>query len=102
MVKMLLNFTMLMVSIAGVVRGGEESGRWWPTQTLPKAIVRTVPQQQFGRPSEAYHMMVYSAVGLAAKAVNEGTGDELVWVDDSNPTTKEWLRRKLAQYPHET
>src|SRR5262249_36092219 len=43
--------------------------RWWPVQTLPKALVRldasTLPGVQ-------YQMIAQSVAGLAAKATNEG------------------------------
>lgn len=77
---------------------GAEDGRWWPVQALPKAIVRTGPWQRFASPNKAYQMMVQSAAGLAAKAVNEGRGDELVWVSTDHPDVEEWLRRMLASH----
>ncbi len=33
----------------------------------------------------ALRMMLQSIAGLAAQAVNEGRGDEMVWVDEGNP-----------------
>ena len=44
-------------------------------------------------------MMVQSIAGLAAKAVNEGHGDELVWVDTRNPSLDEWLARWRKAHP---
>lgn len=44
-------------------------------------------------------MMVQSIAGLAAKAVNEGQGDELVWVETGNPSLTEWLKRWKAAHP---
>ena len=46
----------------------------------------------------AYQMMVQSVAGLAAKAVNEGRGDELVWVGTEHLDVEEWLRRLLASH----
>jgi hypothetical protein len=58
------------------VCAGEAEDRWWPTQAFPKAVVRTANQQEFPEPRPALQMMVHSVAGLAAKAVNEGHGDE--------------------------
>jgi hypothetical protein len=44
-------------------------------------------------------MMVQSVAGLAAKAVNEGRGDEMVWVDSGNPDVEDWLARLLSAHP---
>lgn len=44
-------------------------------------------------------MMVQSIAGLAAKAVNEGQGAELVWVETGNPSLTEWLSRWQAAHP---
>ena len=44
-------------------------------------------------------MMVQSVAGLAAKAVNEGRGDEMAWVDNGNPDLEDWLSRLFAARP---
>lgn len=44
-------------------------------------------------------MMVQSVAGLAAKAVNEGRGSEMVWVDNGNVDDERWLARLLAGHP---
>jgi len=68
-----------------------ESG-WWPTQAMPKALVRAINQNGF-------EMMVQSVAGLAAKAVNEGRGDEMVWVGTDSVDVEDWLARKLKRHP---
>lgn len=93
-----LCLTLLVVSAASGVTAADNC-RWWPVQTPPKTIVRTVPWQQFGSPGLAHQMMVQSVAGLAAKAVNEGRGDELVWVGTDHVDIEEWLRRMLASHP---
>ena len=98
MVRMAISFTCLVAWAGHAVAGGAEDGRWWPVQALPKGIVRTVPWQHFGTPNKSYQMMVHSVAGLAAKAVNEGRGDELVWVATENPDFEEWLRRMLTSH----
>jgi len=71
---------------------GAESLRWWPEQEMPKGLVtvetsemkpvtepcgKTVPSLNLG----PEHMMAESLAGLAAQAVNEGRGDELIYVN---------------------
>src|SRR5688572_9667171 len=72
----------------------ESEARWWPVQAVPNALVR-LEQNDFPSPRVSYEMMAQSVAGLAAKAVNEGRGDELVWVGDGN----EWLARRLVRHP---
>ncbi len=43
-------------------------------------------------------MMVQSIAGLASKAVNEGAGDEMVWVDNGNPDMRDWYDRLLTTH----
>lgn len=66
--------------------------RWWPVQSLPRAIVRTRDLATL-----AQQMMVQSIAGLAAKAVNLGQGEELVWVSSAN--VEPWLQTFLKQHP---
>lgn len=92
---------LLLVNICGAAEitvpsavkpGGDPESRWWPTQAMPKALVRTTNQSGF-------EMMVQSVAGLAAKAVNEGRGDELVWVGTDHVDVEDWLARKLKRHP---
>ena len=76
-----------------------DENRWWPTQTFPKAVIRTTNQQEFPEPRVALQMMVQSVAGLAAKAVNEGRGDELVWVNNGDGDLEKWYARLLARHP---
>ena len=78
---------------------GEEDDRWWPVQAFPKAVVRTTCQQEFPEPRVALQMMVQSVAGLAAKAVNEGRGDELVWVNNGDGDLEKWYARLIARHP---
>ena len=71
-----------------------ENDRWWPTQTAPKSIVRT---REHGDP--AYKMLVQSVAGLAAKAVNHGQGDEMVWVFNDNEDMELWYQAFLKRHP---
>jgi hypothetical protein len=99
MKKQLVQLILAVSAIVGTAPAAEES-RWWPVQALPQAVVRTVPWQRFGPPGKAHQMMVQSVAGLAAQAVNEGRGDELVWVGTMNADMEDWYRRFLTAHPH--
>jgi len=70
---------------------------WWPTQAMPKALVRLTSDS--AAPRASYEMMVQSVAGLAAKAVNEGRGDEMVWVRTDNVDVEDWFARVLRRHP---
>jgi hypothetical protein len=73
---------------------------WWPTQAMPKALVRTKNQSEFPAPRASCEMMVQSVAGLAAKAVNEGRSDEMVWVGiEDNVDVEDWFARRLQRQP---
>ena len=100
--------TVLLASISGAAeraapsaikpRVDHESG-WWPTQVMPKALVRTANQNNFPAPRASCDMMVQSVAGLTAKAVNDGRGDEMVWVGTDNVDVEDWLARVLKRHP---
>src|SRR5438552_1752104 len=85
----------LLMALLGALSAvaGEEEQRWWPTQALPKAVVRTINQQQFPEPRLALQMMVQSVAGLAARSVNDGRGNELVWVNNGDGDLEKWYAR---------
>ena len=73
---------------------------WWPTQAMPKALVRTESENAFPSPRIPHRMIVQSVAGLAAKAVNDGRGDEMVWVAiDDNVDVEDWFARLLQGHP---
>lgn len=84
----LSTFTFCQVAVAG------EQERWWPVQRTPAVVVRVADSPSFG-----VRMMVQSAAGLAAKAVNQSRGNELVWVGEGNPSLEQWLQRFLQANP---
>lgn len=90
---------LLGLSWAGNIPADQTLDRWWPAQTFPKSIVRTTSQQDFPEPRTALQMMVQSVAGLAAQAVNEGRGDELVWVYNGDGDLEKWYARLVAQNP---
>ncbi len=70
--------------------------RWWPTQKLPKAVVRTTDHEKFekvinpdGQSTQgafgATHVLAQSLAGLTAKAVNKGKIDEMLWIEVGHP-----------------
>jgi hypothetical protein len=75
----------------------ENQDRWWPTQRLPKGLIQVRNDSASSR--LALDMMTQSLAGLAAKALNESRGDEMVWVDNSNFDLDDWKNRMLAKYP---
>src|SRR5262245_46600749 len=72
---------------------------WWPTQAMPKAIVRASVQNELPARRASCEMMVQSLAGLAAKAVNDHRGDEMVWVATDNVDVEDWLARLLKRHP---
>ena len=76
-----------------------ESTGWWPAQATPKGIVRTQNRDTFPAPRRSWEMTIESLAGLAAKAVNEAHGDEMVWVAGSNVDQEDWLARRLRREP---
>ena len=84
----------LVIGILPIVACGDED-RWWPIQTLPKSIVRT-REKGFSKPLE---MLVQSIAGLAAKSVNDASGDEMVWMSSSNMDYEAWYNAWLKRNP---
>lgn len=72
----------------------KHADRWWPLQTVPQGIVRTRGHKTF-----AEEMLVQSIAGLAAKAVNQTQGDELVWVASGNRNIEAWYQAFLKAHP---
>ncbi len=90
----------LILWCVGSAPGAEaDDPRWWPVQGVPKGVVRTGDQHGFPSPAMSYQMMVQSVAGLAAKAVNEGRGDEMVWVGTGNTDTEDWYGRLTKRLP---
>ncbi len=89
----LLPFSQILFSLLlAPLSFGETADRWWPTQKVPKKIVRTSPE---GR--AALQMLMQSVSGLAAKAVNENRGDELVWINNGPGDQEKWLAGWMSQ-----
>ena len=77
---------------------GVDAHRWWPVQTVPRGLVR-LSKDGYPEPRAASEMMAQSVAGLAAKAVNEGRADELVWMETDNVDIEDWLARRLKHEP---
>src|SRR4051812_38029106 len=82
--KLSFLLVLLLLSIRTNAQSSAANLRWWPPQAMPNALVRTTNRNDVALPAAARDMMVQSVAGLAAKAVNEGRGDEMVWVDSGN------------------
>ncbi len=81
------------------VLAGEGSHRWFPIQRLPTGLVRTAEMRQWPSSSNSLRIMVQSVAGLAGKSVNEGKGDELVWVTMDNADVEAWGKTFSANHP---
>src|SRR5665213_739642 len=90
--RIVLVLAILFSAVAAMA--GQDEDRWWPVQSLPGALVRTPIS-----PRDSLQMMVQSVAGLAAKAVNTGRGDEMVWVDNANVDMEEWYARLFVMHP---
>jgi hypothetical protein len=81
------------------VPAGAGEDRWWPVQLMPKGVVRTQNKEGSQPRRAAVDMMLQSVAGLAAKAVNEGRADEMVWIDNGNVDMENWYARMFALHP---
>ena len=88
--------TLSIVLIALPSLAEADDGRWWPIQAMPKALVRTTDYNKLPAPHKANQMMLQSVAGLAALAVNEGHGDEMVWIGTQNVDMENWYARLLS------
>ena len=93
---------MLVLPTVALVAGEPPADGWWPTQVVPRGLVLTTRQADWASHDQdgPMRMLMQSAAGLAAKSVNAGTGDELVWIATGNADNEEWGRRFRAKHPH--
>lgn len=63
----------------------------WPIQKQPKSIIVCKPSNNI-----AEAMLLESLSGLAAKAVNEGRFDEMIWIDTENKSYQKIYQSTLA------
>jgi len=84
------------LAFSGCAASDSSGSRYWPNQELPTGLIRTVPHEDFEPLTgpegnkvpgsfAAEHVMVQSISGLAARAVNQGRLDELVWITVGSP-----------------
>ena len=71
----------------------------WPIQAMPKTLLR-LDQGELPSPRTSSEMTAQSVAGLAAKAVNERRGDEMVWIDNGNANIEEWYVRLCKRHPN--
>lgn len=102
-----LLFAVLGCGMSAVHAAHPAASRWWPVQRPPRVLIPTTPLETFGSgdaadtslPSgglSAEHMLVQSAAGLAARAVNESRSDEMVWISVASPSY-EWWKEELVE-----
>src|ERR1051325_3428808 len=85
-----LRAMLVVMCVCASVRAQE--ARWFGTQATSRGIVRAKVEGDVAR-----GMMVQSVAGLAAKAVNEGRGDEMVWVSGGSGDVERWLELLLRR-----
>jgi hypothetical protein len=66
---------------------------WWPEQKIPEKIIVC----SFHGNSVMEIMLGESLAGIAAKAVNNNTNDELIWLQNTNSRHKVWLQPILER-----
>lgn len=92
-------FGMLILSRYFSSKADAADVRWWPIQAPPRGWVQTTKLESFPEPRRAFHALVESIAGLAAKSVNELAGDELVWITTGNIAVEHWRSELLARHP---
>lgn len=73
--------------------GPADDFRWLPAQKAPAGLVTTT----LAANQVLEYNLVQSLCGLAAKAVNAGQLDEMIWVNRSEPSYLEWFKRMRAR-----
>jgi hypothetical protein len=72
---------------------------WWPEQKAPRSIVVAGIKHT----SDIREMnLAQSVAGLAAQALNEGTADEGVWIETSNPDYSIYFHSLVARLKAKT
>lgn len=93
-----VNMALLVVIFTCWQAAAADVDWWWPVQKEPEKLV-VVPMREIremaGEADEAgaWHMLAQSLAGLAARAVNEGEYDEMLWIDPHSAASDEWLKR---------
>lgn len=84
-------FVLLFIFLCLPLGAKEYNGRYgWPEQKKPEKIIVCKSK---GGVAEA--MLLESLSGLAAKAVNEGKSNEMIWIDVDNDSYKELYELSL-------
>ena len=94
LIKTLFLIGMLLGGTISPVVASSSLDNWWPVQKRPGYILKCT----LSRPGDIREMNVaQSLFGLAAQAVNEGIGNEGLWVENRTPDYqlyyKAWLKR---------
>lgn len=86
-----------------VVDPSKKGSGYWPRQSVPAAyrrIAMNVPgQDHHGR--SAHRITIASLSGIAARAVNEGRHDELIWMETNSDHYDRWREETLGVHPLE-
>jgi hypothetical protein len=96
--KITVSLTLLWFGISGSYADQTTNG-WFPVQKLPAGILCTTESSQWPQSESLLRVTLASAAGLAAKAVNEGNCDELIWVSTGNTNYERLGRMFLNDHP---
>lgn len=77
----------LLFVITSGLANGQTRTFWWPEQHVPDSYV--ICSQPLNRPET---VLAQSAAGLAARAVNNGQYDRMIWVESNRQIYDKWLR----------
>lgn len=105
-------YILSVVGILGIVASScfSETNRWLPVQKVPKGVVKAIDYDQLAEspngkstqgPIGATHILVQSLAGLAAQAVNDGYGDEMVWIDVETQDYQQWYAAVMKRLDFE-
>lgn len=88
----------LAVLGCGIAPGAELPSTYWPRFPAPARVLLTVPTSQMqGGSFGAEHFLAQSAAGLAARAVRDGTGETLIWINETHPDYQHWRELTLSR-----
>jgi hypothetical protein len=88
--RLLLAFLLLLGPLLAFGQSEAPISSWWPEQKIARGFVSAAPT---GNASE--QILLQGMAGLAAQAVNDNMGDELVWLPGGGEAYLEWNKRTV-------
>ena len=88
----------LLIPLCLALASCQSRQAWIPSQNVPQNVISVVLEDTLcPEEREKMHILVQSVSGLAAKAVNEGRGDTMVWIQVPGPDYDHWYEGTLAR-----